>query len=218
MRLPFTVEQFFDVFRQYNEALWPAQLVLVAIAVVAVAMIIGRYHAADVAVSGILAFLWAWIGLAYHLAFFAAINPLAYVFAAVSVAGAIVFLWQGVFRRRLRFHYDGGPRSIAGVALILFALVAYPIWAWYAGHRYPAVPTFGLPCPTTIFTIGILAFLVSPYPRSPFVVPVLWSLVGAQAAVLLRVPQDLGLVAAALIGIAMMVQWSTRTTPIGSAK
>lgn len=28
MQVPFTVEQFFDVFRDYNDAVWPAQLFL----------------------------------------------------------------------------------------------------------------------------------------------------------------------------------------------
>lgn len=97
------------------------------------------------------------------------------------------------------------PRATAGVALIVFALVVYPVWSAYAGHSYPATPTFGLPCPTTIFTIGVLAFAVPPYPRSPLVAPVLWCFVGAQAAFLLGVQPDLGLVAAALVGIGLLV-------------
>ena len=32
MDLPFTVEQFVDVFSQYNVAVWPAQTVLTALA------------------------------------------------------------------------------------------------------------------------------------------------------------------------------------------
>lgn len=31
MRLPFTIEQFYGVFRQYNEAVWPAQIVFGAL-------------------------------------------------------------------------------------------------------------------------------------------------------------------------------------------
>ena len=89
---------------------------------------------------------------------------------------------------------------------MFFALVVYPAWSAWAGHRYPAMPTFGLPCPTTLFTIGTLAFLVAPYPRSPFVVPVLWCLVGVQAAFLLGVPQDLGLMVAAVAGIVLMAR------------
>ncbi|MGZ9004040.1 MAG: DUF6064 family protein [Burkholderiales bacterium] len=204
MRLPFTAEQFFGVFRTYNEALWPAQLFLLALALVAVGLVVVRHRWSGLGVSAILAFLWAWLGLVYHLAFFASINPLAYAFSAGSIAGACVFLWQGVIRRRLEFRVTRSATSFAGVLLVLFALVAYPALSVWAGHHYPAMPTFGLPCPTTLFTIGTLAFLVAPHPRAPFVVPVLWCLVGSQAAFLLGVPQDLGLIVAAVIGIALM--------------
>src|SRR5689334_6714460 len=153
MILPFTPEQFFAVFRAYNEAMWPAQVFLLALALVAIGLIAVPQVWSGIAVSAILAFLWAWLGLAYHLAFFASINPLAYVFAAGSVAGALVFLWQGVVRRRLEFRFTHTARTFAGISLVLFALIAYPAWSVWAGHRYPAMPTFGLPCPTTLFTI-----------------------------------------------------------------
>ena len=206
MRLPFTAEQFFGVFRTYNDALWPAQVFLLALALVVVGLIFFQQRWSGIGVSAILAFLWGWLGLAYHLAFFASINPLAYAFWVVSIAGALVFLWEGVVRRRLEFRLTRTARTFVGFSLVLFALGAYPAWSVWAGHRYPAMPTFGLPCPTTLFTIGILAFLVVPYPRSPFVVPVLWCLVGFQAALLLGVTQDLGLIVAAVVGLALMAR------------
>lgn len=206
MQLPFTVDAFYGVFREYNETIWPAQLLLTGLALAAIVLAIRPQRWSGIAISGILAFLWAWLALAYHLAFFARINPMAYVFSAVSMLGALAFLWQGVIRRRLRFEWTGGARAITGSALIVFALVVYPIWSWYAGHRYPAMPTFGLPCPTTIFAIGMLAFLAVPYPRSVLAVPVLWCFVGAQAAFLLGVPQDLGLIVAGAVGVVLMVR------------
>jgi hypothetical protein len=156
-------------------------------------------------VSGILAFLWAWLGIAYHWAFFSAINPLAYVFAAISLIGALVFLWQGVIRKRLVFRLGFTIRTLTGIVLIVYAIVIYPIWSVRSGHAYPQLPTFGLPCPTTIFTIGILGFAVRPLPRSSLVAPVLWSFIGGQAAFLLGVPPDLGLLVAGLVGIAFMI-------------
>lgn len=206
MALPFTSEQFFAVFGAYNEAVWPAQSLLLALAAVVLALVALPRAWSGRAVSAILAFLWAWLALAYHLAFFAAINPLAYVFAAVSVAGALVFLWQGVVRGALRFRLARSGRVAVGIALVAFALLVYPAWSVYAGHAFPAMPTFGLPCPTTLFTIGVLAFLVPPYPRSPLVVPVLWCLVGVQAAFLLGVWQDLGLLVAAVVGAVLMAR------------
>ena len=68
------------------------------------------------------------------------------------------------------------------LVVIAFALVVYPVWSAYASHPCPETPTFGLPCPTTIFTIGLLCFAVPPTPRSPLIAPRLWCLVGAQAA------------------------------------
>ncbi|MBU1224109.1 MAG: hypothetical protein KKA22_01130 [Gammaproteobacteria bacterium] len=206
MGLPFTVEQFYGVFRDYNTTLWPAQTVLVAFAVAAIVLVIVPRRHSGAGVSAILAFLWSWLALAYHLAFFAAINPLAYVFAGVSLAGALIFLWQGVVLRRLEFRLAPNARSAVGVMLVAFALVIYPAWSIFAGHPYPDLPTFGLPCPTTLFTVGLLALLVRPYPRSPLVVPVLWSFVGAQAAFLLDVPQDLSLLAAGAIGVGLIAR------------
>jgi hypothetical protein len=206
MQLPFTVDEFFEVFRQYNEALWPAQFLLLVLAFAAMVLVIKQLRWSGVGVSAILAFLWFWLAGAYHLAFFTQINALAYIFAAVSLAGAVTFLWQGVVRRRLHFTRVTGGRAFIGIALILFAVLFYPIWSWYAGHNYPQMPTFGLPCPTTIFTIGLLAFLAPPYPRSPFVVPVLWCFVGAQAAFLLGVDEDMSLVVAGLVGASLLMR------------
>lgn len=204
MQLPFTVEQFFGVFSAYNESVWPTQWLLHALALAAIVLVAVPQRWSGAAVSAILAALWFWLGLAYHLAFFSRINPLAHAFAAVSVAGGVVFLWQGLMLRTLEFRLSVSARGVAGVALVVFALIVYPAWSVYAGHRYPAFPTFGLPCPTTLFTVGVLAFLVAPYPRSPLVVPVLWCLVGAQAAFLLDVPQDLGLLIAAALGAVLL--------------
>jgi len=206
MQLPFTAAQFFDVFRQYNETVWPAQIFLLALAIAAVALVAFPRRWSGAGISAILAFLWAWLGLAYHLAFFASVNPAAYVFAAVSVAGAVAFAWHGIARHRLEFKFSRSLRTLAGVALIVFSLAVYPAWAAYAGHLYPAMPTFGLPCPTTIFTIGMLSLLVTPYPRIPIVVPVLWCLVGSQAAFLLGVPQDLALIVAGMVGVGLAVR------------
>ena len=105
MQLPFTVEQFFGVFRMYNSAVWPAQVLLLLLAALAVSFIALRRPWSGVAVSAILAVLWIWLGAAYHLAFFARINPVAYGFGALSIVGGLMFAWHGVIRRRLVFGF-----------------------------------------------------------------------------------------------------------------
>ena len=206
MQLPFTVEQFFDVIREYNVAVWPAQLFLLALAVTALVFLFTARQWSSAGISLILAVLWAWMGLVYHAAFFLPINPLALLFAALSVAGAAVFFWQGFILRRLQFRWVAGTRAGVGLALVVFALFVYPAWSTYSGHGYPSLPTFGLPCPTTLFTIGMLAFAVRPFPRSTLFAPVSWCFVGAQAAVLFGVRADLGLVVAGLAGIGLLAR------------
>jgi hypothetical protein len=204
MELPFSTEQYSGVFRAYNTTMWPVQVLFLALAGMAVVLVMWPRSWSGVGVSAIIALLWGWMGLAYHLAFFTSISTAAYAFAAVFVAGAVVFLWQGVVRRRLEFRWQADGRGGTALLLVVYALVVYPAWLHFAGWPYPETPTFGLPCPTTIFTMGLLACLVKPYPRSVFMVPVLWSLVGVQAAFLLSVPQDLGLVGVAVVGLVLI--------------
>ena len=206
MALPFTAEQFFGLFRTYNETVWPAQWALLALALVAIYLATCPSSGSSRTISAILGALWLWLGLAYHLAFFASINPLAYAFSAISVAGGLVFFWLGVVRQGLCFRLSLRSRGLMGLFLVVFSLVLYPVWSSQAGHPYPELPTFGLPCPTTIFTLGMLAFLAPPYPRAALVVLILWCLVGVQAAFLLDVPQDLGLLVAAATGVFLLVK------------
>lgn len=198
MQLPFTIEQFFGVFRAYNSTVWPAQVLLLVLAVLALVFIAIRRPWSGIAVSAILASLWFWLAMVYHVAFFARINPLAYGFAALSLVGALLFAWHGVVRRNLQYAFAMNLRAFTGVALVAFSLIVYPVWATLAGHPYPELPTFGLPCPTTIFTIGVLSLASGTSPRAVLVVPIIWSLIGSQAAFLLDVKPDFGLLVAGI--------------------
>lgn len=209
MSLPFTVEQFFAVFERYNHAVWPMQVVLVVLALVAVGLIRWPRSWSGPAVVLILAALWAWMGIVYHGMFFAEINPLAKAFAGFSLVGAFVFAWVGGVRRRVQFTRPHGGRVWVGWLLVSYALVVYPAWLQVSGHDYMSSPTFGAPCPTTIFTIGVLSLAASPRPRVLFAVPLVWSLIGGQAAFRLGVPQDFGLIAAGVLGL--VVVWRSRS-------
>ena len=191
MTLPFTHQQFFDVFRRYNEAVWPAQvgLTLLALGVVMLLFVPGRGRV----LSTLLAALWAWMAIAYHFTFFRAVNPAAVLFGMLFLAGAADFAVA-----KLRFAWPGVGRGIFGIALIAYALLGYPLLGAALGQEYPATPTFGLPCPTTLFTAGVLLFLAQPYPRHVLIVPLVWALIGSSSAMLLGVPQDFGLIAAAI--------------------
>jgi hypothetical protein len=202
MSLPFTAEQFTDVFAQYNRGVWPMPVVLLLLAVAALALAWRQDRISDQVVTGVLAFLWLWMALGYHVAFFARINPAAPLFAALFAAEGALLARAGVFRRQLSFRPAADRRTLLSALFVAYALVGYPFAGALAGGRYPAVPTFGLPCPTTIFTFGLL-LVARPCPRHLLVIPSAWSLLGFSAAWQLGIIQDYGLVVAGVVGTAV---------------
>lgn len=210
MNPPFTLEQFLDVFRRYNEAVWPLPVVLIALAIVAaVAATSGGLRTSRL-VSAILAVLWLWSGAAYHLVFFRDINPIATLFGIGFILQAVLFLWFGVVRGSLNFEVRSRWSGIVGGSIIAYSLVIYPLVGIPLGHRLPMSPTFGVPCPTTIFTFGMLIWARAPRSRAMMIIPSLWSIVAFFAAVQLGMWEDLGLTASACVAIAATF-WPMRT-------
>lgn len=200
MSLPFTTDEFLDVFRRYNEAVWPAQWALVLLAVLAVGLAARGPRRAGREVSFILAFLWAWMGVVYHIGFFAAANPAATFFGVLFILQALMFARVGVSRDGLAFDIRRDARGVVGALLVVYALAVYPLVGMLAGHAYPRMATFGLPCPTTILTIGLLVWASPRAPRVLLLVPVIWTAIGSSAAGLLGMREDLGLLVAGLAG------------------
>jgi hypothetical protein len=198
------------VFARYNEAVWPAQLVLNALALLAVGLAIRKRSASDGAISAILALFWLWMGTAYHLAFFTTINPAAYLFGALSVVQGVLLLGAGIRARQLAFRFRPTHAGIIGAAFVAYALVLYPLLGFLLGHVYPKAPTFGLPCPTTIFTFGLLLWSERRVPLAVVVIPLLWSTVGTVASVTLGVVEDFGLGVAGLVGTAAILAENRR--------
>lgn len=197
--LPFTAEQFFAVFAAYNQAIWPAQVVAYALGIGATALTFARSTTAEGAVLAVLAAMWAWTGVAYHIGYFSAINPAALAFGVLFVVEAAALLLAGASRRPL-FAAAPLADTALGLGLCAYALAVYPLIGWSMGHVYPAAPAFGVsPCPVTIFTFGVLLLLGGRAPWTVVAVPLLWCVIGGSAAVLLGVVQDWALPASGVL-------------------
>ncbi len=199
--LPFTVDQFFSVFGAYNKAIWPAQIIAYLLGVLAMWAIFTARAWAGREVAATFGIIWVWNGLAYHLAFFAPINAAAYGFAALFVLQGLLFFGYGAIAGGLRFPEHIGWRGMLGIALIAYAGMIYTAVGYFLGHDWPKVPVFGVaPCPTTIFTFGVLMLAAGPLPLWLVAIPIVWAGIGATAAVLLNVPEDLGLLVSGVLG------------------
>ena len=200
MQLPFTKNQFFDVFAAFNGALWPALIALWVASVVVSLLLFSYRRPTDRWVSALLAAHWAWSGLAYHAAFFTRINPAAWIFAMLFLVQAAFFVWVGIVQRRLSFVPTRNGWTLIAWLLVAYSLV-YPAINAVQHLTVSRIPTFGVPCPTTIFTAGFL-MLAAPRSWPLAIIPVVWSLVAGSAALLLDVRADYAL---PIAGIALAI-------------
>jgi len=93
---------------------------------------------------------------------------------------------------------------------VAYAL-AYPAINAVQHGGFLRIPTFGVPCPTTILTVGLL-MLTSPRWKSLGIVPIIWSVIGGSAACLLGVSADYAL---PIAGAALAVfHWQDRVRDV----
>jgi hypothetical protein len=202
MKIPFTHEEFVEVFRNYNQAVFPLQGVFYFLALAAVFYAIKKTRWSSIIVMTILSFLWIWMGLVYHISYFTAINKLAYLFGAAFILQAGLL---GYYANKLDFKFPTDTYGLIGSLMIFFSMAVYPSIGYLAGHVYPHAPTFGVPCPTTIFTFGILLLTDKKCHLILLTIPGLWSLIGLSAALNLGFYEDFGLIISGGLAITMLV-------------
>lgn len=204
MRLPFTHQEFFDLLAAYNAAWWPAVVLLWGASVAAVAALwLSPGRSCDRWMNALLAALWAWGAVAYHAALFTRINPAAWLFAALFIVQAALLARSGLVRGNLSFTSSRTSWSRFGAILIVYAL-AYPLINAAQHGSFTRIPTYGLPCPTTILTAGLLLRGRS-RSRSLSVIPIVWSVIGGSAAFLFGIAADYALLVAGAALLAFAV-------------
>lgn len=214
MKIPFTTQEFLEVFKNYNTAIWPLQLVFVFLAISLVVITVWKPLLRGRFVFINLSFFWLWMAAGYHLLFFSKINKAAYLFGVMFLFQGVLFLRYG-FRKQIVFKFCRTAKHIAGVSLIFYALMVYPIVGHLIGHAYPYAPTFGLPCPTTIFTFGIVLLSNKRLPFYLLIIPLVWSLIGFSAVLSLGMYEDAGLLISALLTIVFsFIQTNRQNLPV----
>jgi hypothetical protein len=203
--MPFTVEQFMDIFGKYNVAVWPRQLLFYLIVILTLILAVKKTNYSDKVISAILSFFWLWMGVVYHLVYFTQISKAAYAFGILCIIQGFLFFYVGVMKNNLSFRFRSNNYTLIGSLFIIYALGVYPMLGYFSGHIYPKSPTFGLPCPTAIFTFGLLLWAEKAFPKYLLVIPFIWSVIGFSAAVSLGIREDIGLLIAGVVGSLMIL-------------
>jgi uncharacterized protein DUF6064 len=207
---PFTADSYLSLFEAYNSTIWPAQVVAYGLGILAVFLTLRPLAAGGRIAFAALSAFWLWNGIGYHLMHFFQINFAALGFAVLFVLQGVLFAAIAIGGRR-SFRFRPDVLGWSGVLFCLFALVAYPLLGWIAGHGWPRAAAFGVaPAPTAIFTFGMLLMLEGRAPLYLAVIPLLWSLAAGSAAVLrLGIAEDLSVLLAGGVGFGLLV-WKRR--------
>jgi len=211
MTFPFTQEQFLMIFTQYNLAVFPLQIVFIILGIVALWFVVKKSPISDRIILLILIFFWFWMGIVYHILFFSSINPLAFAFGVLFMIEAGLLIYLGVIKKQVEFSLTMDRYTLIGLIFILYAMIIYPVIGTVAGHGYPRLPTFGLPCPTTIFTFGLFLMSDKKFPLPLLVIPLIWSMIGFFAALSLGITEDYMLLVAGVVGTALIIMKNRKT-------
>lgn len=142
LEFPFTQDQFFEVFPAYNRALGTVPLLAPGLGVVSVVLLWVPSRRTDTFILAVLALFWSWMGLVYHVLFFARVNPAADAFGGLFVLQGLLFVHAipRASSRPVQFGFSSSPGDWLGAAIIAYALVVYPIVGWLNDHALDPFP------------------------------------------------------------------------------
>ena len=205
MNLNFTLEQMLNTFANYNNTIFPLQIFVYLLGIVALLFVIKQKEYSSRIIFGILSFLWLWTGIVFFMQYFGPIYKPAYGFGVVFIIQGIIYL-VSYFKSKVSFNYNKDVFSLVGIIFIVYAMVGYPLFGYFINHTYPQMPPFGLtPCPLVVFTFGLLLLTNTKVPKSLFVIPFLWSLSGF-IPVSIGIWEDIGLIIAGILGTIMIIR------------
>src|SRR5262245_5198408 len=216
--LLFSPRTYYRLFELYNLAIWPAQLLALALGVALLALMVRRPAWHGRAMAAILAACWLWVAWAYLLTRYDTINWAARYFAAGFALEALLLALSGIVHDRLTMRAGRADlASRAGLGLFLYGLVAHPlIGPLLIGRPWTQVELVGLaPDPTIVATLGVLIAAERPLWHLA-IVPLGWCAIAGATLWTMGSPDALLLPAAAVLAIALMA-WKRFSRPANAA-
>jgi Family of unknown function (DUF6064) len=199
MKRPFTFDEFLEMLERFNTDWWPAHVIMYALAAAAIFLAIRKTSFSGSIVTAIHSLFWIWIGIVFNLLYFSKLYNMAYLFVVLFVLEGIILARVGILRKNLTFGVRADLCGVTGAIMIIYALIGYPIIGYATGRGPDHLLYAGMmPCPTAIFTLGMLLWTEKPLPKIVPVIPVVYALSGF-VPVKLGVVEDVGLVVAGVV-------------------
>jgi len=199
---PYSTDAFLEALTSYNQVIWPGQLSVFFLSALLFGLLLFPRKNSDRVIAGLLAFSWIWDGLIFMNLHLIHLNWSVSYFGFVFAIQGLLLIWSGIIKNRLNFTGDASVASWLGVALVIFALIIYPLVQIAIGIDWMTVQYVGAaPTPTVILTLGILLLCADRVPIHLMVIPVVWSCADGVTAWNLSLWWDLSLPLAGLLTV-----------------
>jgi hypothetical protein len=173
--LLFSPRTYYRMIERHNEAVWPAQLLTMALGIGILVALRRPSITQGRIISGILALLWMWVAWAFLLDRYANINWAIKYVVPFFVLEALLLVWWGVIGAKLSFLVTSEASGRLGTALLVLSLLLYPALAAMVGRPWRQAEVFGIaPDPTVIATVGLLLLTNNRFRWGLLPVPILW--------------------------------------------
>jgi hypothetical protein len=201
--LLFSSRTYHRLFEIYNAAIWPAQIVAVALGLTILVLLHRAAAVRGRSIAAILAACWLFVAIAFHAWRYATINTAGVHFAWAFGVEAALLIWMGVVGR-LRFERPVDPAGRAGLWIFVFTLAVEPLAGPILGRGWKGVELFGVaPDPTAIATLGLLLLARVRHRWLLLVVPVLWCATTAVFLLAMKAPDAWIAPLAAILAVAL---------------
>jgi Family of unknown function (DUF6064) len=155
--LLFSPRVYYRLIELHNLAVWPAQAGAALLALLLVRLIAKPVRGSDQLVAVCLGAIWLWVAWSFLWHRYAQINWAAIYVAPMYALEGLLFIWVGCARGGLSFALKRTTTSAAGLALLLVALLGYPLIAPAVGRNWLAAEMFAVvPDPTAATTLAIV--------------------------------------------------------------
>lgn len=193
MSFRITIQDFLLILENYNLDIWPLQILSYALGILAVVLAIKSTKYSNRIISLILSAYWLWIGGVFCLIYWSETYDPAFIFGAMIIVQGLIF-FNSFLKQNISFSFKPDFYSVFGILLIFYSMIGYQLVGSFIGHTYPHFFPFGLvPCPTTIFTFGLLLWTDRKFSRYIIIIPILCTLPGF-LAVYHGILEDIGLI------------------------
>jgi hypothetical protein len=197
--LLFSPRTYYRLFEIYNAAIWPAQILAVALGLAIPFLLCrpGQRHSRILA--ALLALAWLVVAWAYFYLRYATINWIATFFALGFAIEGLLLLWFGFIRGHLNFALTDRTSRI-GLGLYLIAMLIMPLLGSLFGRSLLQAEIFGLAAdPTAVGTLGLLLAARGRKVISLLIIPLAWCLVSAATLWTMSSPEAWIMIAAPVV-------------------